>query len=100
EKQELFAYALYWKLITTLAAGGIRIAHSGRIPQTDATFRYRLGWGGTKYSYYYQYYGLGEGKMEFSTKRGRKREIVGSVWKKMPLSLARALGPMVVKQFP
>ena len=100
DKTELFAYALYWKLITTLATTGIRIAHSGRIPETDETFRYRLGWGGTKYSYYYQYYGLGEGKTEFSNKRGRKRQIIEAVWKRMPVSVARAIGPIVVRQYP
>jgi hypothetical protein len=100
EKASLFAYSLYWQLITRLAAEGITIFHSGRIPTTDLAAEYRLGWGGTKYSYYYQYYGLGEGKTEFSTKRGRKRQLVESVWKRMPVSLARVVGPLVVKQFP
>jgi hypothetical protein len=100
EKTALFAYSLYWQLITKLAGEGIRIVHSGRIPNTDAVFSYRLGWGGTKYSYYYQYYGAAEGKTEFSTKRGRKRELVESVWKKIPTSVARVVGPAIVKQFP
>ncbi len=96
----LFAYNLYWQIISKLAKQGIRISHSGRIPITEAAFGYRLGWGGTKYSYYYQYYGYGEKQMEFSTKRGRKRQLAESVWKKMPMSVAQVLGPVVVKQFP
>lgn len=100
EQSELFAYALYWRLISRLAREGIRIMHSGRIPNTDATFRYRLGWGGTKYPYYYQYVGMGEGKTEFSTKRGRKRELVGSLWRRTPMTIAKAIGPIVVRQFP
>ncbi len=100
ERTNLFAYSLYWQLMTRLAKNGIRICHSGRIPRTDAAFGYRLGWGGTKYSYYYQYYGVEEGQTEFSTKRGTKRQMVESVWKKLPVSVARALGPVVVKQFP
>lgn len=100
EGTNLFAYSLYWQLMTRLAKGGIRICHSGRIPKTDAAFGYRLGWGGTKYKYYYQYYGVGEGNSEFSTKRGAKRQLVESVWKKIPVSVAQVLGPAVVKQFP
>jgi hypothetical protein len=100
EQTHLFAYNLYWQLITKLAKEGITIVHSGRIPKTDAAFGYRLGWGGTKNSYYYQYYGVAEGKTEFSTKRGRKRQLVESFWKKMPTPVARMLGPVVVKQFP
>jgi hypothetical protein len=100
EEPNMFAYGLYWQLMTRLAKDGIRICHSGRIPNTDAAFAYRLGWGGTKYSYYYQYYGVGEGKTEFSTKRGTKRQLVESVWKKIPVGVAQVLGPVVVKQFP
>jgi hypothetical protein len=100
EGTTLFAYSLYWQLMTRLAKDGIRICHSGRIPKTDAAFGYRLGWGGTKHSYYYQYYGVGEGQTEFSTKRGTKRRLVESVWKKLPVGVAQALGPVVVKQFP
>ena len=95
-----FAYSLYWQLITALATEGIRICHSGRIPRTDAAFGYRLGWGGTKYSYYYQYYGVEDSKTEFSSKRGRKRAFVESAWKRLPVVMARAIGPLVVKQFP
>jgi serine/alanine adding enzyme len=100
EETQLCAYSLYWQLITRLAKEGIRICHSGRIPNTDQAFGYRLGWGGTKYTYYYQYYGAGEGKTEFSVKRGRKRELIASVWKKIPVSVARILGPTVVREFP
>lgn len=100
EETELFAYSLYWKLISQFAHEGVRIVHSGRIPKTDAAFKYRLGWGGTKYNYYYQYYGMGEGQTEFSTKRGRKRALIESAWKRIPTSVAGILGPVVVKQFP
>ena len=100
EQSMLFAYNLYWQLISKLAQQGIRISHSGRIPITDAVSDYRLGWGGTKYNYYYQYYGYGEKQTEFSTKRGAKRQLVESMWKKIPVSVARVLGPVVVKQFP
>jgi len=100
EEMGLFAYALYWKLIRQFAHQGVRIVHSGRIPKTDAAFEYRLGWGGTKYNYYYQYYGMGKGQTEFSTKRGWKRALIESAWKRLPTSVAGLLGPAVMKQFP
>jgi len=100
EQNYLFAYNLYWQLISKLAQEGIQIAHSGRIPLNDEVPAYRLGWGGTKHNYYYQYCGVAAGNTEFSTKRGRKREIVEAVWKKIPVSVAGILGPVVVKQFP
>ena len=100
ERAHLFGYSLYWQLIETLARQGITIMHSGRIPKTDAAIDFRLGWGGTKYNYYYQYYGVSPAATEFKNKRNRKRQLIESVWKRMPVALAQAAGPFVVKQFP
>jgi hypothetical protein len=100
EQTQLFAYNLYWRLITQLASEGITIVHSGRIPKTDAAPPFRLGWGGTRYSYYYQYHGVQAAQTEFSSKRGSKRQLVEKMWKRMPLAVAGILGPAVARQFP
>lgn len=94
------AYDLYWKLIEHFAARGKAIFHSGRIPTSDATEPHRLGWGGTKYPYFYQYHPNAAGKTEFSTRRGAKRDLFEKGWKRLPLSVAGLLGPRVVKYFP
>lgn len=100
------AYDLYWKLITKSAQEGLRIVHSGRIPVNDDVPAYRLGWGGTKYSYYYQCGSLSAGaaertpKTEVAPRRGARRRLVESVWKQVPVPIARVLGPAVVSQFP
>ena len=96
----MFAYTLYWNLIKRFASQGKEIFHSGRIPQNDNTDAYRLGWGGTKHPYYYQYHPPCTTSTEYSKKRGRKRHVLESCWKKMPDPLARWLGPHVVRQFP
>jgi len=100
EKNELFAYDLYWKLITRVAGEGIHICHSGRIPRGDIAPQYRLGWGGTKHNYYYQSPGIGNAQAQQTNTRGTKRSIFESVWRKTPLGLAKAISPMIVKQFP
>lgn len=100
EESLLFAYNLYWKLITKRATEGIQIFHSGRIPYNDLTSPFRLGWGGRKHTYYYQVYGKLNGKTEFSTRRGRKRNILEGVWKRIPTSFAKIMGPAVIKQIP
>jgi hypothetical protein len=67
---------------------------------TEDVDNYRLGWGGTKYPYYYQYYPDTGGATEFAQKRSRKRELIETVWKRLPLTVAAQLGPFVVRQFP
>lgn len=94
-------YRLYWELITEYSGKDYRICHSGRIPKTDDVDPYRLGWGGDKYQYYYQYYPPRDQQTtEFTRKRSWKRELFSSIWKLMPLPLAGFLGPCVVRQFP
>jgi hypothetical protein len=100
EKSMMFAYALYWELLQRFAAAGKEIFHSGRIPNTDGVDPYRLGWGGAKYNYYYQYYPNSTANTEFAVKRGRKRELLEACWKMAPQAITRLLGPRVVKQLP
>lgn len=94
-----FAYRLYWELLQRLASEGIRIFHSGRIPNDRSVPEYRLGWGGDRYEYFYQYYGL-RGKTETASKRGRARSLVGNCWKRLPRHAANLLAPAIIKQFP
>jgi hypothetical protein len=95
-----YMFALYWELIKNFSSEGIEIFHSGRIPQTDKTNLYRLGWGGRKFPYYYQYYPQGTTRTESSNKRGWKRDAFEICWKYLPRNVVRNLGPKITKRFP
>ena len=92
--------ALYWELIKHFAAQGKCIFHSGRIPKTNETDAYRLGWGGQEHGYYYQYHPDTGTKTEYSQKRGKKRAMIQTCWRRLPKTLARALGPTIVREYP
>ncbi|MCE9556636.1 MAG: hypothetical protein K8T91_25080 [Planctomycetes bacterium] len=94
-----WARRFYWEMIKRLSAEGFQIVHSGRIPNNGAVPAYRLGWGGERREYYYQYYGL-QGKTESGSKRGRSRAVVEAVWRRMPLTLANLLSPPLLRQYP
>ncbi|MCK9417941.1 MAG: hypothetical protein M0R70_01020 [Nitrospirae bacterium] len=100
DKATLFAYGLYWQLILRFTTEGKRIFHSGRIPNTDQTDIYRLGWGGTRYDYCYHYYPNTTVKTDFTRKRGWKRDLFEKLWRMVPEPVAGALGPSIVKRFP
>lgn len=100
ERSELFVYSLYWQLIERLASAGIRILHSGRIPRGELSPAYRLGWGGTKYNYYYQFHQRGKTNGQTAGTRGANRSAFESVWKKIPMAVAGTIGPAIVRQFP
>jgi hypothetical protein len=97
---EVAAYGLYWDLISRFATEGYEIFHSGRVPKNQDTLDFRLGWGGTIYPYYYQYYPNSGDSTEFTTRRGLKRRLVSAGWKRLPLTIAKRLGPRLVRRFP
>jgi hypothetical protein len=93
-------YALYWRLIEYFAGQGYEIAHSGRMPNSEDVSAYRLGWGGTKHPYYYQYYPQSQTTTEYRTKRGWKRDVFTACWKRMPTQLTGVIGPRIAARFP
>lgn len=93
-------YTLYWQLIQRFTRDGYKIFHSGRIPQSEEVEPYRLGWGGQKHTYHYQYYPETGGQTEFSAKRGWKRRLFVTGWKFMPMPLAKMIGPRIIAKFP
>ncbi len=100
ERHRLCVYYLYWHLIKHFAQEGKGIFHSGRIPITDEADDYRLGWGGTKYTYYNQYYPKTVSATEFTQKRGKKRELFVAVWRNTPRFITNHINRHIVKQFP
>ena len=96
----LFLYGLYWELILHFAEKGLDIVHSGRIPNTDETDAYRLGWGGTKYPYFNQYYPPSDRPTEFKRKRGWKRQFFSTGWRYLPRPVAGWLGPRITARYP
>lgn len=100
DRSMMFASKLYWLLIRRFAEEGMRIVHSGRIPNNDEADPYRLGWGGTRHQYYYQYLPDAGMKTEFDRKRGKKRKIIEACWRRLPGGMTAFLGPRIVKYFP
>ena len=100
ETSIMFACRLYWELIQKFSTDGFEIFHSGRIPITDKAASFRLGWGGKKYTYYYQYYPTETTKTEFSKKHNPKRELFQTVWKHIPVSVTSTFGPAIKQYFP
>jgi hypothetical protein len=94
-----YAFRLYWELISRLQSESVRIVHSGRIPDDGNVPPYRLGWGGDKQRYYYQYHGH-QGKTETNAKRGWVRRTGTALWKKLPGGVSSLLDPFVIRQYP
>jgi hypothetical protein len=93
-------YNLYWELIKAHANKGKNIFHSGRLPKSGEADAFRQGWGGQIHNYYYQYYPATNLRTEFNVKRSSKREAFEKLWKMAPSTIAKIVGPQIVKRFP
>lgn len=94
------AYWLYWELICKFAEKGFDIVHSGRIPADEAVPAFRLGWNGTKYPYFYQYYPNTACSTESTQKRRWKRRLFSKGWRFLPKPAAALLSPFLIRKFP
>lgn len=94
------AYWLYWELISLFAKRNYEIVHSGRIPADESVPSFRLGWNGTKHTYYYQYHPNTTGSTESSQKRGWKRRLFSKAWRFMPKPAVVLLSPNLIRRFP
>ena len=99
-EQFVLIYTLYWRIINKYALEGKNIFHSGRLPKTGNADKFRQGWGGKMYNYYYQYYPQSITKTEFNVKRSSKRRLFEKVWKITPTLITRYIGPKIVRRFP
>ncbi|MGD9200472.1 MAG: hypothetical protein PVI26_02825 [Chitinispirillia bacterium] len=96
----LYMYRLYWDLITHYAGLNFTHFHSGRIPLSNETYQYRLGWGGKKNRYYYQYYPNTNNFSDINQIFNKKRKVFENIWKMTPQPITSVIGPYIVKRFP
>ncbi len=93
-------YSLYWEIMKKYSLEGKNICHSGRLPKSGKADKFRQGWGGTQYNYYYQYYPETILKTEYNVKRSSKRQMFEKVWRMTPQIVTKVVGPLIVKRFP
>jgi hypothetical protein len=93
-------YRLYWELISLYSQKGYEIIHSGRIPGDESAPAFRLGWGGEKFPYFYQYFPRTQTTTEVKRKRGLKRRMFSIFWRLLPKKITSFIGPKIVRKFP
>jgi len=95
---------LYWTFLSFAADNGYQQFDFGRSTPGEGTYKFKKQWGAEpKLLFWYQL--TGSSKPSFSQtknigqnyKSSSKRELVRSLWQKLPLSVANTLGPQVRK---
>jgi len=91
---------LYWTMLEYACVQGLTQFDFGRSTPGSGTFKFKEQWGARAVPLHWYRFSL-TGKPEFSSnKHGPAREWGSLVWRKMPLSTTRVLGPLIRKQIP
>tara|TARA_R110002074_G_scaffold336300_1_gene506760 strand:- start:6530 stop:7594 length:1065 start_codon:yes stop_codon:yes gene_type:complete len=86
---------LYWELLSHCADAGIRFFDFGRSSFGEGTFRFKKQWGAQPYLLTWENW-LDQ-SASLSGPPGRLRSMIESAWRRLPLSLANFLGPLIRK---
>ncbi len=91
---------LYWELMRLAIEQGCRLFDFGRSPRDAGTYRFKKAWGADPIQLYDCYH-----YVSGNSHAGEKRDSLSyrafsSAWPKVPLPLARAIGPKIFARLP
>lgn len=87
---------LYWAFLEACANDGVRVFDFGRSTWGEGTFRFKRQWGAQPYRLEWTDL-LAAPEASGQAGPGRVREIVAGAWRRMPLGMANAIGPVLRK---
>jgi serine/alanine adding enzyme len=91
---------LYWTSIKYACESGHHTFDFGRSTPGEGTFRFKEQWGSEPVQLYWNYWLRNGGAMPELNPHNPKYRLAISVWRKLPLSLTKLLGPSIVRNLP
>ena len=88
---------MYWNLMQASAAKGYRIFDFGRSKRGTGAFDFKKNWGFTAQPLPYEYRLVASQELPDVNPLNPKYQLFIKLWQKLPLPLANALGPHIVK---
>lgn len=88
---------MYWELMRQACGRGYRIFDFGRSKRGTGAFDFKKNWGFEPTPLYYEYQLHAAKEMPDNNPRNPKYQMFIKMWRKMPLAMANAIGPYIVK---
>ncbi len=103
-RQEAFTYAvndfMYWELMCHAARRGCRLFDFGRSREGTGPYHFKRHWGFEPAPLPYQYVMLREGALPNLSPSNPRFQLATRVWKRLPLSVTKAVGPLLARHLP
>jgi len=93
-------HLLYWRAIEAAVAEGADTFDFGRSTPDGGTYRFKTQWGAVPVPLHWEYPYLAGGGVPDQGPTNPKFSAAIALWKRMPLGLANALGPLIVRGIP
>ena len=90
---------LYWQLLGRAINRGQRTFDFGRSGVNSNTYRFKKQWGASAHPTVWQYY-VRKGSIRDMRPDGGKYSLMIRIWRRLPVSVTRVLGPMIVRGIP
>ena len=90
---------MYWHLLQRTIQRGQGVFDFGRSSPESSTFRFKKQWGAQPASAVWQYYVRKGDVQEMRLESGQYDRRI-RIWRRLPVSLTRLVGPMIVRGIP
>ena len=91
---------LYWSCLRFACEKGFTEFDFGRSTVGGGTYKFKEQWGAVPFQLYWYYWLRDGGTVPEVTPRNPKYDLAIALWKKLPVSITRTLGPHIIKNIP
>ena len=91
---------LYWNCLRYACEQGYRIFDFGRSTVGEATFKFKEQWGAQPVCHYWHYHLTEQNTIPVLNPQNPKFRLAINIWRRLPLSVTRLLGPAIIKHLP
>ena len=91
---------LYWTCLSFACERGYSVFDFGRSTVGESTYRFKEQWGAKPVQLHWHYWLRQDGEMPDITPRNPKYKLAVELWKKLPVTVTRVLGPHIIKNIP
>ncbi len=91
---------LYWEVLKYAIKNHYRYFDFGRSSKDSGTFRFKQQWGAKPKQCYWHYWLSENAELPRLNPDNPKFALAISIWKKIPISITKWLGPLIVKNLP
>jgi serine/alanine adding enzyme len=93
-------HLLYWTVLEAAVADGCTLLDFGRSTPDEGTYKFKAQWGAEPVPLHWEYAGLAGGLPPDQSPKNPKFRLAIATWQRLPLWVANAVGPSLVKGIP